>query len=73
MTYGLTISSDYTKKHTLQIETDSTDILELAAKYGTTEAGGIVELTNGKELIARAGWDGQYRKYRQQAKDGEWI
>lgn len=60
-------ASDSTKGQHYTVETDLTDIIDIAYKYGRAETGEIIEY-NGE----RAGWDNQYKKYRRQLENGRW-
>lgn len=61
------IASDCTRGRHLEVETELTDIIDIAYEYGRAETGEVVSC-EGKT----AGWDSQYRKYRRQMDDGRW-
>jgi hypothetical protein len=61
------MASDNTKGQEYTADTNLTDIIDIAYKFGRAESNEIIE-RNGE----RAGWDSQYRKYRRQLSDGRW-
>jgi hypothetical protein len=67
-TLKLWIASDTTKGSRHTVDTDLTDIIEIAYKFGRGESGELVQC-NGET----AGWDSQYRKYRRQLSNGRWM
>ncbi|WP_245157128.1 hypothetical protein [Anaerovorax sp. IOR16] len=54
------MSSDNTRGDNYTVETDSTDVIDIAYEFGRAESGEVIELEDGQ----RAMWDSQYRKYR---------
>jgi len=61
------MASDNSKGQYYTAETDLTDIIDIAYKYGRAESGEIIQF-NGESV----GWDSQYSKYRKQLSDGRW-
>lgn len=61
------IASDNTYGRHHEVETDLTDIIDIAYKFGRADSGEIVQCDG-----ETAGWDSQYRKYRKQLEDGRW-
>jgi hypothetical protein len=61
------IASDNTRGQHYTVETDLTDIVDIAYKYGRAETGEIVQCDG-----ETAGWDDSSRKYRRQLPDGRW-
>lgn len=64
------IASDSSNYNTYTADTDSTDIIDIAYKFGRAESGERVDLlaTEGHDFdadaVLSAYWDSQYRKYR---------
>lgn len=61
------MASDDTKGQHYEVDTDLTDIIDIAYKFGRAEQGEIIQY-NGETV----GWDSQYKKYRRQLTDGRW-
>jgi hypothetical protein len=66
-TIRIWMASDTTHGQHYEVDTDLTDIIDIAYKFGRAEQGEIVSY-NGET----AGWDSQYRKYRRQLDNGRW-
>ena len=62
------IASDNTRGQHYTVDTELTDIVKIAEKYGRAETGEIVQCDS-----ETAGWDSQYRKYRRKLSDGRWL
>jgi hypothetical protein len=61
------IALDFSRGQHYEIDTDLTDIVKIAYKYGRAETGEVVSCDGDV-----AGWDSQYSKYRKQQVDGSW-
>lgn len=66
--------SDTSHRNTYTAEHDSTDIVDIAQRFGRAESGELVELLSvdgadaSRDDMPAAGWDSQYQKYRRRVK-----